>query len=64
MPCHAVCTLPPCSPWQVQVAAVRAIGNFACKGTAFRNAVIEAGAVDKLVQVRTAYARSLRGARW
>lgn len=36
--------------------AVRAMGAFAGKSTAFRDAAIEAGAVDHLVQVRTWHA--------
>lgn len=36
----------------MRLIALNAVGAFACKGTAFRDAAIEAGAVDKLVQVQ------------
>lgn len=54
--CLRCCNAPPHTSTarllQVRVAAVLAVGNFACECTAFRDAVIRAGAVDKLVQVR------------
>lgn len=34
------------------MAAVRAVGNLVCKSTVWRDAVVEAGIVDKLGQVR------------
>lgn len=42
-----------CGLVQVRLMTMKAMGAFACKGPAFRDAIIEAGAVARLAQVRT-----------